>query len=327
MNSGPQWGKPVADLGLLVTWLGAARRARQEGDPFAFALAHNVEAAAVGLMSQRLTGVPTIYVAHTLMREELSAYFPRRLAPEAERAGLLVERSIARRAAAIIALCEETRAELAPHALGPVALIPPGFEPRPAPRPADQARACRRHGLEVGQYILYSGNLDRYQDLDLLAEAARRLPPGAGPVVIASHPESAPETRHEPADGNLLRIRVRDFAEMRSLIWGARGLVATRQRIGGFPIKLLNYMEAGRPIVAFAGAAPGLVHEESAHLLAQEDQAPALALALEALATNPERSERLGAGARRQLERGHPWPGIAERTLTFLPGPGPADCC
>ncbi|HIF97597.1 MAG TPA: hypothetical protein EYQ54_11315, partial [Myxococcales bacterium] len=29
MGSGPQWGKPVADLALLGTWLRAARRARQ----------------------------------------------------------------------------------------------------------------------------------------------------------------------------------------------------------------------------------------------------------------------------------------------------------
>ncbi|MDE0886616.1 MAG: glycosyltransferase family 4 protein [Myxococcota bacterium] len=329
LKSGPQWGKPVADLGLLVSWVAAARRARREGDPFAFALAHNVEAAVIGLMSQRLTGVPTVYVAHTLLREELSAYFPERLEPEAERMGLWIERSIAGRADAIITLCPEARAELAPHARGPVALIPPGYPPRPVPSAAEQAQACGAYGLAVGEYILYSGNLDRYQDLELLTEAAGLLPPGAGPVVIASHPESEPGASglDEGLGGALRRVRVRDYAQMRSLIWGARCLVATRQRVGGFPIKLLNYMEAGRPIVAFAGAAPGLVHDESAHLLEREAGAPALALALTALVSDPERSQRLGAGAQRQLERRHPWPSVAERTLAFLADPSTADCC
>ncbi|MDG2332800.1 MAG: glycosyltransferase family 4 protein [Myxococcota bacterium] len=329
LKSGPQWGKPLADLGLLASWIAGARRARREGDPFAFALAHNVEAAVVGLMSRRLTGVPTVYVAHTLLREELSAYLPERLEAEADRMGLWIERSIARRADAIITLCPEARGELAPHARGPVALIPPGYSPRPVPSAAEQAQSCRRYGLAVGEYILYSGNLDRYQDLELLAEAAGRLPPEAGPVVIASHAESEPATRDlDPVPGGAVRrIRVQDYAQMRSLIWGARCLVATRKRVGGFPIKLLSYMEAGRPIVAFAGAAPGLVHDESAHLLHRDSGARELATALSALVRDPERSQRLGAGARSQLENQHPWPSVAERSLAFLADPSSADCC
>jgi glycosyltransferase involved in cell wall biosynthesis len=181
----------------------------------------------------------------------------------------------------------------------------------------------------VGEYILYSGNLDRYQDLELLAEAAGRLPPEAGPVVIASHAESEPATRDlDPVPGGAVRrIRVQDYAQMRSLIWGARCLVATRKRVGGFPIKLLSYMEAGRPIVAFAGAAPGLVHDESAHLLHRDSGARELATALSALVRDPERSQRLGAGARSQLENQHPWPSVAERSLAFLADPSSADCC
>ena len=320
MNSGPQWGKPAADLGLLFTWLGAARRAARAGRPFQFALAHNVEAAAIALMTRRLTRVKTVYVAHTLLRHELSAYLPERFGPEADRAGLQIERSIVRRADGVIALCEETRQALGRHARSEVAVIPPGYAARPPPSAEQRAQTCRGHGLEAGGYTLYSGNLDRYQDLDLLTAATRRLPPSADPVVIASHSQDkrdAGEPLGGPGPGPR-RIRVRDFEEMRTLIHGARCLVATRQRIGGFPIKLLNYMEAGRPIVAFTGVAPGLVHDESAWLVEPEQGAKGIAEALTDLSANPDRCERLGAGARRRLETRHPWELIASRTLDYL---------
>lgn len=334
MGSGPQWGKPVADLALLGTWLRAARRARQRAQPFDFVLAHNVEAAAIALASRRATRTPVVYVAHTLLRHELSAYLPERHSGEAARAGQQIERAIVRRADGVITLCGAAHRALSPHAPGEVALIPPSFEARPAPDPAHQARACRRHGLSPGRYALYSGNLDRYQDLDLLAAAARRLPASFDPVVVASHapPSPAPSPtplapgRETPRSARLRHVRVRDFEEMRTLIHGAGCLVAPRRRIGGFPIKLLNYMEARRPIIAFAGAAPGLKHGESAWLIEETDSATetadrmaeAMANALTALFADPALGRHLGAGARHRLEAQHPSPLIGAKTVDYL---------
>jgi len=207
----------------------------------------------------------------------------------------------------------------------------PSFEVRPTPDPAHQSRTCRRHGLSPGRYALYSGNLDRYQELDLLAAAARRRSASSDPVVVASHAPisafsahaSTPENSSPP---NLRRIRVRDFEEMRALIHGAGCLVAPRRRIGGFPIKLLNYMEARRPIIAFPEAAPGLKHGESAWLIQDnansargaQRTADAMANALTALFADPALGQHLGAGARHQLETQHPGSLIAAKIVDYL---------
>ena len=321
LGSGLHWGKPVADAALLTAGLGAARKARRSGQPFDFVLAHNAEAAAIALASRRSFRAPLVYVAHTLWRQELSAYLPSAWKARAEKLGGRIDRFVARHADGIIALSEETQSALGTVASGPVALIPPGLEAGSPPAPEQIAEVCRDRGLSPAGYDLYSGNLDRYQDLALLDEAARLGPASSKPLVVASHAD--PAERKESTDpgmqpGGVRRIRVRDFAEMRILIHGASCLVAPRRRVGGFPVKLLNYMEAGLPIVAVAGAAPGLVDGESAWLMEAREGAGGLARARAELASNPGMRDRLGAGARAHLAARHSWPRLAAQTLDYL---------
>jgi glycosyltransferase involved in cell wall biosynthesis len=94
--------------------------------------------------------------------------------------------------------------------------------------------------------------------------------------------------------------------------------VLPRRRPGGFPIKLLNYMEAARPIVAHREVAFGLEHGVSAWLLAPDAGPDALAAALRALAADPALAARLGAGARANLAARHMWPALARRTLELV---------
>lgn len=321
MRSGPNWGKPLADLALLASWRRTARQARRQGRAFDFVLAHNAEAATIALLSRRSTRTPVIYVAHTLLEHELSAYLPERHAAEANRAGRLIDRALARRVDGVMVLSEEAREALAPHARGPVAQIPPGFFPEPEPEPSSVEQTCSAHGLRPGHYVLYSGNLDRYQELELFAQAGKLLPGSAPPLVIATHDGGPGKEAAIPArdhGGGIRRVVVRDFGEMRKLLFGAFCLVAPRRRIGGFPIKLLNYMETRRPIVAFDGRAPGLAHDESAWLLDENRGAGGLAEGIAHLHADPARAKRLGSAARRRLETHHPWPGAAAATLDYL---------
>jgi len=320
-GSGLHWGKPVADAALLTAGLVAARKARRAGQPFDFVLAHNAEAAAIALASRRSFRAPLVYVAHTLWQKELSAYLPRAWTTRADELGGRIDRFIARHADGVITLAEETQNALGKIASGPVALIPPGLDPGSPPSPEQIARVCRAHGLSPAGYDLYSGNLDRYQDLALLEEAAQLGPASSKPLVVASHdnPGKREEATHPGMRPRAVRrIRARDFAEMRVLIHGASCLVAPRRRVGGFPVKLLNYMEAGLPIVAIAGAAPGLVDGESAWLMDAREGAEGLARARAELTSNPEMRARLGGGARAHLASHHSWPRLAAQTLDYL---------
>ena len=318
LRSGPQWGKPIADAALLGTLLSAHREIE-----FDAVLAHNAEAALVALAARALTGVPVIYVAHTVLQYELSAYGPAHWARGLDRIGQRIDRAITRSADAVVALCPEAERALAVATRGPLCVIPPGLEPRPAPDAEAQAAVCAEHGLRPGEFVLYAGNLDGYQDLDLLADAAALLPESMGPVIVATHDATLGE-RRRARWGSLRFIETQRFDVIRSLGFAADSLVLTRSRPGGFPVKLLNYMETGRPIVAFAKVAAGLVHDQTAWLLAEDAGPRAFADAFELLRDQPDRARRLGLGAATHLRSQHAWPALAAETLDLLERVGKA---
>jgi len=296
-RSGPKWRKPLADLALARKLLDLHRE-----NPFDVILAHNAEAAAVALAVRPAIKTPVIYAAHTVLRWELSCYGPAMAGPPIDALGGQIDRLLARYADALVVLCEDARAELAPHARGPVALLPPALDPSPAPSDESRFRACTRAGVVPGAFSLYAGNLDPYQDLPRLGQAAKLLGDAEHPILVASHdPRGLPEKF-----GSALRFfEVSNFEEMRALTFAAGELVATRNRPGGFPVKLLNYMESGRPILAHEGIADGLEHARNAWLLPRHADARALADSLRWLRLHPETASRLGAEGRVHLERRH----------------------
>ncbi len=302
LRAGPSPLKAPADAALAAAFAAAHRRRR-----FEVALAHNAEAALAALAVRPLTRVPVIYVAHTLLGYELATYGPPALGATLDAAGRTLDRWIASRVDGVVALGRRAERALAPHARGPLAVIPPGLDPAPDPEPASVAGACARFGLEPGRFALYAGNLDRYQALEDLAGAARRIPDI--PVVAAT------QAAARRSAGALRIARVADAREARALTFGAGVAVLPRRLPGGFPVKLLNYMEARRAIVARAGIAEGLEHGRSAWLLRPEATDAELADAIRALLDDPGRAARLGRAARAQLEAQHAWPDLARRTL------------
>jgi glycosyltransferase involved in cell wall biosynthesis len=113
-------------------------------------------------------------------------------------------------------------------------------------------------------------------------------------------------------------LEVASLAEMRRLVHGAAVALLPRRCPGGFPIKLLGYMEAGRAIIARRSVADTLVHGESAWLLADDAGPDALTGVLGGLARDPVLRARLGAGARSALAQHHAWPARAEETLALV---------
>jgi glycosyltransferase involved in cell wall biosynthesis len=301
--------KVIADRALRRTLVEAHRR-----EPYDAVLAHNSEAAALALLARRGLGVPVVYVVHTLLRHELSAYGPAFLARGLDAAGAALERALARRADAVLALSREAEVVLGRLARGPVARIPPGLDPAPDPDPSEREAACRRFRLEPGGFALYAGNLDRYQDLDLLDHAAALVPDV--PVVVATHDATGAAFRC------LRVIEVPDRETVRTLTFACAFAVLPRRRPGGFPIKLLNFMEAGRAVVAHRSVAEGLEHARSAWLLPDDADAGAWAAAIRRLREQPERAETLGRAARAHLEHHHAWPALARDTLDLVRAAG-----
>jgi glycosyltransferase involved in cell wall biosynthesis len=84
------------------------------------------------------------------------------------------------------------------------------------------------------------------------------------------------------------------------------------------PLKLVEAMAASRPVVASAtGPVRRMVTDGHDGLLVQPGDRAAFAQALQRLAFEPGLRERLGAEARRTIERDHTWDAVIGRVLQF----------
>jgi len=268
--SGPVLGKPRADIALRRVLHDAIASNRDAYASYDAILAHNIEACVISLTARvkpAASTPPVIYCVHTLMRYELSAYlnylktesFPsepgvprntkQRVKRVIDRLGESADRFAARRVDGWIALTHSAARVMRRESTCPGSIIPPPL-PHPRHRFFDSAPLIERPSEP---YFLYSGNLDGYQELQLLNGAARALAERGGTdarIVVASFDPEVAAPSQSWAPGIEPRL-VRSEAEMQALIGGARATIVPRQAVGGFPIKLANSLAQGTPAITF----------------------------------------------------------------------------
>ena len=325
MRSGPTPLKPVLDAMLTFSLDRLLSSSR-----FDVAHCHNYEAAAVGIAARLRQRVPVIYHSHNLMGDELPTYFDRpRAKTAAGHFGWFLDSQIPRRADHTVALCDQSAGIL--RELGvdreKISVVPPAVGDSAAfVRDADSAKRS------PGRFVVgYCGNLDRYQNLDALvrgcAIVAGRSGRGVELRLITHGPEEGEISRLREAAGpaELRAVPCPDYAAAASEMAACDVLALPRRSGSGFPIKLLNYMSLGRPIVSNACGAKALVDGESG-IVVSDDDSEALAQAFERLAADPQAASGLGAAARAEFERKFTWDRIVEgiedvysRTVAWRP--------
>jgi glycosyltransferase involved in cell wall biosynthesis len=343
LRSGPSWAKPLADLGLAMTLRDTIASCGPD-DAYDAILTHNAEAALVALHALPRPRPSILYCVHTILGNELSAYFrfsknkgnlrssamsgPAGLFSRGlDRTGHEIDRWIARRVDGWLALTQSSSCVMRQFSNRPGALVPPPVpDPERAHQPLCPVGVARRFSLEPGGFFLYSGNLDAYQELDILASTAAELadrtesPPA---LVIASHslaqggaPDRPPEwIRSMP--GVEFRT-VESAGEMQALLACARASLVMRRADGGFPIKLVNSLAVGTPAIAFREREWGLEHERNSLICPPDRPVIALADAIERLAEDDVLAKNLATGARAlYLDRHLPEQAAAE-TLALI---------
>ena len=362
LRSGPSWAKPLGDLGLVMTLRDAVASCGSR-DAYDAILTHNAEATLVAIHGLPSRRPPLLYCLHTLLGNELSAYLrgPKRqgilgsgsiaalgatraAARSLDRMGDGIDRWIAKRVDGWLSLTQSSERVMRQFSHAPGALVPPPLpDPELAPEPLNPAQVARRHGLEPGHFFLYSGNLDGYQELDILEEAAVELagrsdsPPR---IFIATHDatryvsditrrdsnrqqgESDPPGGRAPGRAESMPgveiHQVESASEMRALMSAARASLVMRRARGGFPIKLVNSLAIGTPVIAFHEGEWGLTHERNCLICAPDRPALALADAIERLANDDGLAKRLAAGARALYLERHLPEHVATETLALL---------
>ncbi len=291
--------KAILDIALMRELFRVVRRQRIE-----VLHAHNYEGMLVALVVRRLTGVPIVYHAHNVLADELPWYFQPRWRALMAKLGGFVDRHVPRRADRSIALATEVAEYLVRcgGAASRIVCIPPGG-PEPFVPPEGLPDATSETS-EARFRVVYAGNLDGYQDLDVLwtAFGELRLAIPSAELLVVTH--DAEWQRH--SDPALLRLLcgrgarvvvVRSFREVLGHLAAADVLLCPRRSWSGYPIKILNYLAAGRAVVVAEGAAKSIRHGENG-LVFRNGNSRHLAALLAALARDPEYRQQLADAAR-----------------------------
>ena len=279
--AGPSWAKPLLDLALVA----ALRRVVRE-QHIDVVYAHNYEGLFVALAARAR---PVVYQAHNAMADELPYYFGgSRLAG---RFGAWLDRSLPRRAGQVVV----------PHAALAEYLIACGCRPArmtclAPPVKADTFSVGERgHGIPP---VLYTGNLDAYQNLGFLQpvmEKVRRRCPEVRLVVATAAQGDVPGAE---------MVRTPDFASLRTVLAQDAVVVCPRVSWSGYPIKTLNAMAAGKPVVACRSAAHALADGHTG-LVVDDNDETAFADAVVRLLMEPCLRRELGSNARKTVLENH----------------------
>jgi glycosyltransferase involved in cell wall biosynthesis len=288
MAAGPSIVKPLLDCSLVRTLRRLVREHRID-----VVYAHNYEGLIVALAARKR---PIIYQAHNAMADELPYYFRARRVTA--RVGGWLDRTFPRRADRIIV----------PHAALAQYLIACGCTPARVtciPPPADVDAFSSDEPVEATTTaVLYTGNLDAYQNLDLLRRAMRRvrsaMPDAKLIVATAASPEKAVQAGFSEAEV----IATPDLASLRTVLAADVVVACPRVSWSGYPIKLLNAMAAGKAAVACRSAAHPL-EDGTTGLIVDDDDEEAFAGALLRLISDGGLRTRLGAAARHAARTRH----------------------
>ncbi len=310
-SPGPTYGKLLMLDPLLATQL--VRVIRRERIDVVHA--HHYEGLLVALAARPFAGIPLIYDAHTTLSSELPFFrmgLPRGLVSWL---GGQLDRRLPRLADHIISVTATIRDHLIQdHGFDPaqVTVIANGVE-------AERFRWSVQPSWAAGgqKRVIFTGNLAAYQGIDVLLEAFAEVARQRSDVqlVIATEADFAayePTTRRLAIGDRIEVLAAPGFDRLPALLETAHIAVNPRVEAEGMPVKLLNYMAAGKPIVSFKGSAPGLTHGETAWLVASGRPAE-FAQGILALLDDPEGAQELGRRARRFVEQHCRWPIVAEQ--------------
>ncbi|MEK7793510.1 MAG: glycosyltransferase family 4 protein [Candidatus Hydrogenedentota bacterium] len=297
-SAGPSIVKPVLDL-LLASTL------RQVVREHAIDIidAHNYEALIVALATG---GAPVLYHAHNAMADELPHFLRPRV--PAQTFGHWLDRTFPKRAHAVIAPHKRLREYLIDGGCiaARVHVVPPHADLDTFGPPATRSGPLR---------LVYTGNLDAYQNLAFLGRAIEcaRSSSNNLPVIIATH--SPAPAKSLPFRAEIVHLsNLRDLAE---LLAGDIIFACPRTSWSGYPIKLLNAMAAAAPIVCCESSAHGLTNGLNAIVVPDNDPT-AFADAIIRLAQSPQLRRTLGASARTTAEQHHNPNQISRQLDTIL---------
>jgi glycosyltransferase involved in cell wall biosynthesis len=306
--------KLVADAALYRMAIRMARQTRYD-------LVHAVEESVfMALRIAHRVGTPYVYDMDSSMSQQIVDKLPAaRLLLPLMRSW---ERKAVRGAAAVAAVCDALADQARADGAAKTVIL------RDVPllgitaAPSGGAQGFRERLGISGPSLLYVGNLESYQGIDLLIESFARLPQpfSAQLVIVGGAPEHVEKYKRlaEIRDvGDLVHlIGPRPLSDMAVLMDEADVLVSPRIHGTNTPMKIFSYMASGKAILATdLFTHTQVLDQETAALAAPTP--PAFAAAMATLIADPEQRQRLGAAAQRAVQTKYSLD-VFQRTLNEL---------
>ncbi len=217
------------------------------------------EGALVGAAVAMLMRVPHLYDMHSSLPQQLAnfAFSRSRLM---KRIFLGIERFMIRRSQVVVVICpalEEIVRSIEPHAHTIVIENAPGSAADCATA-AEAAALRRRLGVDTGEaLVVYTGTFEAYQGLDGLFDAMTfvlRARPDARLVLAGGQPDQIERAKAQARAAKIADAVIfageRPAGEIPAFLRAADVLVSPRSCGTNTPLKIYQYLRAGKPIVA-----------------------------------------------------------------------------
>ena len=333
VSVGPSYQRLAFDALLVFKLFQVVRRHKVE-----VIHAHNYEAALVGGLVGKFTGVPVVYNAINTMIGELPSF--NFIRPRALAVGLakILDYVVPRMADMIIADTEELRSFILDKGVDPARVITIHSGVRPEMfAAANGSRVRDRFAASDDPLIIYTGTFDDFQGLDYLMAAFKTVhehKPAATLLLVGSTVNPAHHAKYERMAADLgfasrFAMTSCTLNELPDFLAAADVAVVPRPESAGIPTKLLNYMAAGNAIVSFKQAATILQDRETA-LLIEPATAENFAKGILSLLDDPALAQRLRENVKSFVLGRFDWPSIAtklEAVYTGLAAKSPSNSC
>jgi glycosyltransferase involved in cell wall biosynthesis len=258
---------------------------------------HTAKAGTVGRVAALLAGEarPPALV-HTFHGHVLAGYF----AGARQEVFRRIERALARRTDALVAVSPEVRdqlVELGVAAPGRVEVLRLGLDldQRVGHEPGDRERVRQELGIAAGRPVVgWVGRMAPIKRVGLLLEATARV--DCELVLVGDGPERAGLERRAAELGIAGRCRFAGFRKELGPYYACFDVLALSSANEGTPVTLIEGLAAGVPVVATdVGGVPDVVRHGVSGLLAPSGDAAALAGALAELLRDPARRAAMAA--------------------------------
>src|SRR6266852_7441180 len=308
---GPSPEKFVRDFALLRLLCRVIRREQID-----IIHAHNYEGALIGVMAKWITGRPLLYNAVNLMSDELAGYGFIRPAWLAHAIAHGLDWFVPIFPNHITAVSPELKQWFVEHGIPEqkVDMIPAGMQPEMFDNAAPE-KLRARHAIPDCPIVMYTGVLNAFQRIDYLLCAfavVLREQPDAQLLMVSPLVSESHEREHRKLTDQLgishavVWIAPHSLDDLPSYLALATVTAISRPECPGHPVKLLNYMAAGKPIACFAGSEKGVSHLHDAFIVPNHDW-EALGKGIITLLKDRALAAKLGANARATVLANFDW--------------------